>query len=98
MCVDDTASQQCTKNECELLCAQKVFTDVSDEAFCTHWAYAPSTRVPLCVVHQEQYDDDYELFFQDYGERLALQETDILILRDLESWKRLRRAVRSFAT
>ena len=85
VCVDDTASQQCTKNECELLCADKVFTEVSDEAFCTHWAYdAVDQECYLfygCIG--EQYDDDYELFFQDYGERLALRETDdYLSLRD----------------
>lgn len=85
VCVDDTASQQCTKNECELLCADKTFTEVSDEAFCTHWAYdAVDQECYLfygCIG--EQYDDDYELFFQDYGERLALRETDdYLSLRD----------------
>lgn len=85
VCVDDSASQQCTKNECELLCAQKVFTDVSDEAFCTHWAYdaVDSECYLFYGCTGEKYDDDYELFFQNYGERVALQTTaPYLALRD----------------
>jgi hypothetical protein len=77
VCVDDTPAQQCTKNECELLCAAKVFTEISAEAFCTHWAYDVVDKE--CYLFYgctgEQYDDDYELFFQDYGERLALANT-----------------------
>ena len=77
ICVDDTPEQQCTKNECEMHCADKIFTDIGEEAFCTHWAYDEVDKE--CYIFHgcigEQYDDDYELFFQSYGERVALQDT-----------------------
>lgn len=78
ICVDDTPEQQCTKNECEIHCAAKTFTDIGDEAFCTHWAYDEVDKE--CYIFHgcvgEQYDDDYELFFQSYGDRVALQDTN----------------------
>ena len=77
ICVDDTPEQQCTKNECEMHCADKIFGDIGEEAFCTHWAYDEVDKE--CYIFHgcigEQYDDDYELFFQSYGERVALQES-----------------------
>ena len=79
ICVDDTPEQQCTKDECEIHCSEKIFTDIGDEAFCTHWAYDAVDKE--CYIFHgcvgEQYDDDYELFFQSYGERMALQGTPL---------------------
>ena len=79
ICVDDTPEQQCTKDECEIHCSEKIFTDERHEAFCTHWAYDAVDKE--CYIFHgcvgEQYDDDYELFFQSYGERMALQGTPL---------------------
>lgn len=74
ICVDDTPEQQCSIEECELHCAEKTFTDVGSEAFCTHWAFDEVDQE--CYLFYgcigEKYDDDYVLFTQSYGERMSL--------------------------
>ena len=76
VCVDDSPDKQCTIDECELKCAQKTFTDQHSEAYCTHWAYDAVDKE--CYLFYgctgEQYDDDYTLFTQNYGERLDLEK------------------------
>ena len=76
VCVDDSPDKQCTIDECELKCAQKTFTDQYSEAYCTHWAYDAVDKE--CYLFYgctgEQYDDDYTLFTQNYGERLDLEK------------------------
>jgi len=74
ICVDDTPEQQCTMNECEVHCAQKTFTEIDSEAFCTHWAYDAVDKE--CYLFygckDEKYDDDYTLFTQSYGQRQTI--------------------------
>ena len=75
ICVDDCPEAQCTIDQCEIYCAQTTFTKEHAEAFCTHWAYDEVDKE--CYLFYgckgEQYDDDYTLFTQSYGERTKLQ-------------------------
>jgi len=74
ICTDGTPEQQCSIEECEIHCATKTFTNVSSEAFCTHWAYDEVDQ-ECYLFHgclDEKFDDDYVLFTQSYGERIAL--------------------------
>jgi len=74
ICVDDSPETQCSLEECELHCAEKIFEDIGSEAFCTHWAYDAVDKECYifygCIA--EKYDDDYVLFTQSYGERISL--------------------------
>ena len=75
VCVDDTPAQQCSEAMCEYKCANHTFTSINSEAYCTHWAYDVADKE--CYVFYgctgEKYDDDYTLYTQSYGERLALR-------------------------
>jgi hypothetical protein len=74
VCVDDSPAQQCTMAQCEYKCANKTFTNIDSEAYCTHWAYDVVDKE--CYLFYgctgEAYDDDYTLYTQSYGERTAL--------------------------